>query len=507
MRSPHLLLVALHVAASVYASAQTSSIPWTPKASVDLRQVQITVPAKYASLALTPSQHFVRLPDGWTASVFAAGATLNKPRFMAWGPRGTLYVANMNGNNVLALPDANNDGVADTVIIAARGFSLGHDVRFWRDTMFVCQEAGVVKLWRSDTSSLVYDQRVTVIDKAAQSNQTGGGHRTRTLVIDTNAMKLYVSVGSRGNADREPDRGVIEEYSYNGTGRRVFGLGARNAVGMTLHPRTGKLWANNNGSDNQGNNVPPEWVDIVRDGGFYGYPIGYHYRNWFPFTGDYQDLRPFTKADSLNMERMERPAALVDAHSAPMALVFSEQGMPERYSNGAFMAMRGSWNRTPPSGAKIVFLRFDNDEDTIANEVEDFCTGFIRDTNNAATRWARPVGLALSPDGSVYVSIDDGKQSILKLTPPKTSSVQEVGQSGIMIQPNPAHDVVTIVHGRGSAQIDIVNARGELVHRSQVLDGQTSTRVSTAEWPTGAYYVISSDGTSMRTQLLLISSK
>lgn len=470
--------------------AQSGSIPWTVKSGPSLREVRIQVPTKFASLSLDPSLQYVRLPGGWTASVFAAGPAFNKPRFMAWGPNSTLFVANMNGNNILALPDTNNDGVADTVIVAAKGFSLGHDVRFWNDTMFVCQEAGVVKLWRSDTSTLMYDQRKTVVDKSSQSNQTGGGHRTRTLVIDTNNLKLYVSVGSRGNADREMDRAVIEEYNYDGSGRRIFASGTRNAVGMTLHPRTGKLWANNNGSDNQGNNLPPEWVDIVRDSGFYGYPIGYHFRNWFPLTGDYQDLKPFTRADSSNMERMAMPAALVDAHSAPMALVFTDNGANVNYEYGAFMAMRGSWNRTPPSGAKIVFLRFDNDEDTIANQVEDFCTGFIRDTNSVESRWARPVGLALGSDGSVYVSLDEGKQCVLKLTPPTSSQVSNDHTNLVSCWPNPASDAVTVRLAQTPCQLSIVNLSGELMYSATASPGQQQMRIQTSNWPTGAYTIV-----------------
>lgn len=489
-------------------TSQVGLIPWTPVAPSNLRQVTISVPDAYSSIALNPALHYVRLPAGWTASVFAAGSAFNKPRFMSWGPKATLFVANMNGNNILALPDRDGDGIADSVIVATKGFSLGHDVRFWRDTMFVSQEAGVVKLWRSDTSTLMFDKRVTVIDKGAQANQIGGGHRTRTLVVDTNTMKMYVSVGSRGNADRETDRACIEEYNYDGTGRRIYASGARNAVGMTLHPRTGKLWANNNGSDNQGNNIPPEWVDIVRDGGFYGYPIGYHYRNWYPFTGDYQDLKPFTNADSLNMLRMQMPAALVEAHSAPMAVVFSDSNAPVEYTHGAFMALRGSWNRTPPSGAKVVFLRFDSDDDTVANEVEDFCTGFIRDTNNVDTRWGRPVGLAIGNDGSVYVSIDDGKQCILKLSPPKPSSVRTNSELEFQLRPNPAREMFMLQLQGAPCSLQVVNMQGQIVYQEWFQQGGMPViSIRTDGWPVGAYSVIMRNGQGAAARTLIVAPR
>ena len=476
----------LSVGASLQLHAQEpGSITWTPKVSVDLERKAIIVPSQFTSLGLDPVANALSVPKGWTVSVFAATG-LSKARFMAWGPDSVLFVANMNGNNVLALPDRNRDGVVDSVIIAARGFSGGHDVRFVRDTMYLAQEGSLVRLWRSDPRTLVYDQRVTVIDKAAQPNQLGGNHRTRTVVLDTLRRKIFLSVGSRGNADRETNRAVIEEYDYDGGSRRVFASGTRNSVGMTLHPRTGRLWANNNGSDLQGNNIPPEWIDIVRDGGFYGYPIAYHHQRYFTYGGDYSDLLPITSADSSRVQSMVPPAALVDAHCAPMALEFTPAGFPNGYSNGLFMVMRGSWNRTPPSGAKVVFMRFDSDLDTIANSVEDFCTGFIRDTTNQATRWARPVGIALSLDGSVYVSLDEGKQCILKLTPPKApSSSDDDGANTGAARAFWSGDLLVVSSSVPDGYLEVFDASGRLVHREHVQG--IEARISTTAWPAGTY--------------------
>ncbi len=465
MKQAMIMLASLICVTAVY-SQDPGTIPWTPKVTSGLVPQSIAIPEKFRSINIDPQRQRLNILPGWTANVFAAGSDLLKPRFMAWGPDSVLFVANMNRNNILAMPDADRDGVADTVIVAARGFTTGHDVRFWRDTMFVAQEASIVKLWRSDPSSYVYDKRVTVVDKSTQPNQIGGGHRTRTLVIDTNTMKLYVSVGSRGNADRETNRALIEEYDYNGTNRRIYASGVRNAVGMTLHPRTGQLWANNNGSDNQGNNIPPEWVDIVREDGFYGYPFAYHYRRIFNLVGEYSDLLPITRDDTVLLQRMYPPAALVDAHSAPMALVFVENTPISEFRHSAFMALRGSWNRTPPSGAKIVRLEFDGDGDTIANAVHDFCTGFISDTNDASTRWARPVGLALAADGSVYISSDDIKNMIIKLTPPRITSVGADQMDELAsVSPNPASTYVRVLAATRDDLVLLVDVQGRVAYR------------------------------------------
>ena len=480
------MCVAISLSAPWLICQEPGSIPWTPKIAAELERVSISVPAKFASINLDPVANAVSIPKGWKVSVFAASG-LNKARFMAWGPDSTLFVANMSGNNVLALPDRDNDGVADTVIVAARGFSYGHDVRFVRDTMYVAQEASLVRLWRSDPRTLIYDQRQVVIDKASQANQLGGNHRTRTVVLDTIRKKIYFSVGSRGNADREAERALIEEYDYEGGGRRVFASGARNSVGMTLHPRTGRLWANNNGSDLQGNNIPPEWVDIVREGGFYGYPYAYHYQRYFTYSGDYADLLPITASDSARVRSMSPPAALVDAHCAPMALEFSPTGFGNGYDNGLFMVMRGSWNRNPPSGSKVVFLRFDSDLDTIANSVEEFCTGFIRDTNNQATRWARPVGIALAADGAVYLSLDEGKQCVLKFTPPaKPVSVDEdMSQGANRVRWH--DDRIELALDSDGAYVDVSDVSGRIVCSQHLPGGNQS--IATSGWPVGTYLV------------------
>lgn len=480
-------------------SVATAQIPWTPVHDLQLRRTVIDVPEKYAALDLYPGTNDVWLPEGWTANIFFAGQALNKPRFLAWGPDSVLFVANMSRSNVLAFPDKNRDGIADTVIIATKVPGTTSSITFHQDTLYVGSESGITKRWRSSGQGYIYDKSVTIVDKSSHPSQLGGNHRTRTVVVDTVHNKLYLSIGSENNADREPDRATIEEFEFDGSGGRVYATGIRNAVGLVLHPRTGQLWANNNGSDQQGNNIPPEWVDMIRPGGFYGYPFAYHVGNWFPsYSGGYSDLLPLTAADSALTRSMVPPAALITAHSAPMQMVFSHQGMPAPFRSGAFMALRGSWNRTPISGTKLVYLHFDSDQDTIANYVADFCTGFLVDSTNPDSRWARPVGVALAADGSIYLTSDDEKQFILHLKPPVNTSVPDHGSLGrprLKVSPNPAFDnaVITLsrpIHG----SVLIANALGEIVHREPI-DGE-QTRVSLKAVVPGTYTVIvtGSDG-------------
>ncbi len=427
--------------------AKAGEISWTPLISSGLVRTVIGVNPRFSTLGLTPGIHDVMIPQGWKAEIFYAGSALKKPRFLAWGPDSVLFVANMSGNNILALPDTNNDGIADTAIVVTTVPGNTSSITFHRDTLYVGSETSIRKYWRTSAQGFVYDGRAVLIDKNSQQGQTGGNHKTRTVALDTNNYKIYVSVGSRGNADREPQRAHVERYDWDGSNRTIIATGIRNAVGLTIHPRTGALWANNNGSDNHGNDVPPEWMDIVREGGFYGYPFAYHDNNWFDFTrNDYKDLLPITAEDSVAVQSMVRPAALMLAHSAPMQFVFSHEAMPEPFRHGAFMALRGSWNRSPVSGTKLVFVEFDNDADTIANAIYDFCTNFIRDSTNADTRWARPVGVAVDQSGNVYMTSDDEKQFILRLSKVAASSVGvgEVDARGLLLYPNPAAEIATL---------------------------------------------------------------
>lgn len=497
MRLIQLAITTILVLGLVLTVRAQGTIPWTPVVDTGLVRTTITVPPQFSSLGLDPERHVVFIPRGWTAQIYFAGSALDKPRFLEWGPDSVLYVADMNRNAVLALPDLDRDGIADEAVTAARTTAVCGDVKFHRDTMYTAAEAGVVKRWRSAGTGYNYDQSTIVINKVQQSDQTGGNHRTRTVVLDTVHGKLYLSVGSKGNADREPVRALIEEYAWDGSDRTVYARGVRNAVGMTLHPRTGVLWANNNGSDLQGDNIPPEWIDIVRPNGFYGYPVAYHQQNWFNFSAPgYSDLLPITASDSADVRSMVPPAALVWAHCAPMELEWSHASMPARWRNGLFVVLRGSWNRSPVSGSKVVFLEFDGDQDTVANAVHEFCTGFITDSNRVDTRWARPVGIALAADGSVYLSSDDLHAFILKLTPPSPVTVDErsVGYIDLQVVPNPAVDHLTVTAPVATGSVEVIDGQGRTLLQGALQDHRIN--VSTMSLPTGSYHLLLRSGST-----------
>jgi glucose/arabinose dehydrogenase len=476
----------------------------TPVITTNLVNTTIEVPPPYRT-AFATARNF-QMPTGFRAKVFYAGNLLSKARFMAFSADSVLHVANKNSGTVVALPDRNRDGVADTAFVAASGLSGAHDVRFFRGAMYVALQRQVIKLEDRDGNGN-YETRSTFIDNIASgAQQPGGGHDTRTIVFDERNQKMYLSIGSLCNVCRETARAIVEEYDLNGQNRRVFATGIRNAVGMTLHPVTNRLWANNNGSDNQGNDVPPEWIDIIRDGGFYGYPFAHSFRQWFNFgssaPSDYRALLPMTAADSAMMQRMAAPAALVQAHSAPMALTFSNTSMPPQYRQGLWCVYRGSWNRTPATGYKVVYLDFTDAQDTLANSVTDIITGF-----QTPSVWGRPVGLALDQRGNLYLGTDDGAQAIFHISTNAATSSQELAERiDFKLFPNPVQQQFSIqipdnLLGE-RVEVEVFDAVGRLVLREILRGGKQAWQVG--DWAAGQYLCRVNVGSRFGTQTFMV---
>jgi len=392
----------------------------------------------------------VNLPEGYTAHLFYTGG-LTKPRVLELDENDVLHVIDFKVNGAIyALPDTNNDNVADQMKVVVSGVNA-HCFKFYKGNIWVAEQTRVLKCSDLDKDGVYETKEVIINNLASQAPQPLLGHTTRSILIDDAKQKIYVSIGSLCNACREDYRAVIEEYNLDGSGRRIIATGARNAVGLAKHPRTGKLWANNNGSDRQGNDVPPEWIDWVRDSGYYGYPFAYGHQNWFNFDAhaDYTALKPIMAIDSAKVSKMHHPAALLQAHSAPMELEWVNLTVNgEQNPSGFITALRGSWNRTPATGFKIIYLRQEINEyqqDSVASYA-DFMTGFLTDSVKR-TYWGRPVGIAVKQNhlrsSDIYVSSDEGNMFILKLQGNSFwTGLKEQSQEKITVYPNPFTDLL-----------------------------------------------------------------
>ena len=325
-----------------------------------------------------------RLPPGFRIEVFAGG--LGSPRFMAVDPAGTLLVSIPGQGRVVALPDRDGDGRADALITVAESLDRPHGLAF-RDGALHVAETGRVLRFRYDPAALKAAEPVVVVPNLPP----GGGHWTRTIAFGPDG-RLYVSVGSSCNVCREQDprRAAIIRYEADGSGETVFASGIRNAVGIAFHPGTGRLWATVNERDWRGDDLPPDYITEVKEGGFYGWPDC--------FVAGGRPVPDDRSAGSGGCPPMAMPTIEIPAHSAPLGLAFyTGRLFPPEYRGSLFVAYQGSWNRSVPTGYKVVRVPFQNGT---PGAMEDFATGWLAD----GRVHGRPIDLAVGADGALYLT-------------------------------------------------------------------------------------------------------
>ena len=322
--------------------------------------------------------HQLYVQSGFSVNLFATG--LSGVRNLVLGPGGAVYATLSDGGAIVRLVDANVDGVAEAPTAVLTGLNYPFGLAFRGDTMYFAEMTAVKRLDPGATTP------VTLVP-----NLPGGGHATRTLVIGPD-NRMYLAVGSSCNVCNDtPPRAAVTRYDLDGSNAHTFATGLRNSVGVAFNPATGELWANNNDRDDLGDDVPPEHLNVLRDGKWYGWPQCYLPGRRNP---------EYPTADCSNVEP---PAITVQAHSAPLGLAFYTGTMfPAEFRGDAFMTYHGSWNRRVPTGAKVVRVRI---QGGAAIAVEDFVAGWQL---GDGSRWGRPVGLLVMPDGTLLVSDDMG---------------------------------------------------------------------------------------------------
>jgi len=338
----------------------------------------------------------LKVPAGFAIEVFAA--KVGSPRFMAVDPAGTLLVSEPAKGRVLALPDKKGRGRADGIQTVVDGLDQPHGLAFRDGALYVAENSRVQR-FRYDPATMKATQPTVIVPGLP----AGGGHWTRTMVFGPDGG-LYVSVGSSCNVCRESDkrRAAVLRYNADGSGERIFASGLRNAVGLAFQPGTGALWATVNERDWRGDDVPPDYLTEVRDGSRHGWP------DCMTVRGKVQVDTSFGKG--ARCDDVVPPTLEIQAHSAPIGLAFyTGTQFPEEYRGSLFVAYRGSWNRTLPTGYKIVRIRFHDGHPTGAPE--DFATGWLEGTS----AWGRPVDLVVGRDGALYLS-DQGAGRIYRIS-------------------------------------------------------------------------------------------
>jgi glucose/arabinose dehydrogenase len=372
------------------------------------------------------SEGRLEVPPGFEVKLFAKG--LSAPRIIRTAPNGDIFAAESTAGRIRVLrPSADGTSAAQMEIFAS-GLERPFGIAFYPNDgkpewIYVANTNSVVRFPYRDGDLKARGNPQVVIAKLP----SGGGHWTRDVVFSNDGSKMFVSVGSASNvADGMPklDAAALQKWvaenplgatwgpeaeradvlvlDPQGKNRRVFATGIRNCVGMAVNPATDDLWCATNERDLLGDDLPPDYITRVKDGGFYGWP-------WY-YIGGHEDPRRKGERPDL-ASKVTVPDVLLQPHSAPLGLTFyNGNQFPAEYKGQAFAASHGSWNRTTRTGYKIV--RVITKEGVPTGEYEDFVTGFVV---NDADAWGRPVGVTVSKDGALLFS-EDGNGTIWRVS-------------------------------------------------------------------------------------------
>lgn len=364
------------------------------------------LPAPYATESASKSPQVVpipqnpvlKVPAGFQVNVYAEG--LEAPRWLALTPSGDVLVTETRANRIRLLRDTNGDGVADvnkTFATAENGVDIPFGMTFADNSFFLANTGAVLRFPYTNGQQQLQGKGQQIAEL------TPGGynqHWTRNVVASPDGKQLYVTIGSKSNADEEPlPRASIQVMNLDGSNQQTFAYGLRNPIGVDFHPTTGELYTTVNERDGLGDDLVPDYLTRVQQGKFYGWPYAYLAPNLLDprHVVNGKSKRPDLAAQT------QTPDVLFQAHSAALGLQFYDGNtFPQRFRNGAFVAFRGSWNRNQGTGYKVVFVPFD-ETGKPRKFYEDFLTGFLINPAGPTT-WGRPVGLLVLPDGSLLVT-------------------------------------------------------------------------------------------------------
>ncbi len=380
------------------------------------------------------SDRYLNIPPNFAISVYAR---ISGARFMAIAPNGDLLVSQPGGGKVLLVrPNPNGDPFVSDFVT---GLRKPHDLVFHTigtTTWLYISETNQINRYIYNNGDLTAHDRQVIIsglpDSSTPELQGAYGHELKNLALDSNHM-LYLSIASTCNActsdtQSDPLRGAIYQYNADGSGRRLYARGLRNAEGLAFAPGTNDLWVVVNNRDNIArpdtgayetayiDNHPPEEFTRVRDGGNYGWP----FCNPNPDTAAGVDNMPFDRdwefnqnGQALDCNTADRISKGIQAHSAPLGLTFLQNtSFAAPYRNGAVAGLHGSWNRSTKTGYKIAYFPWNSTTGLPGTQV-DLVTGwFIPATGEV---WGRPVDVAVDQAGSLLIS-DDNSGTIYKLT-------------------------------------------------------------------------------------------
>lgn len=370
----------------------------------------LILPKPYATESVTnqnslkdwPEGKMPTAPEGFIVIKFADD--FDNPRWSYVAPNGDIFVSEADtrgsADRITLLRDTNGDGKVDVRKTFLEDLNQPYGMLVVGNNFYVANTDGLYKYPYSEGQTSLKDakgEKIVELPAGGYNN-----HWTRNIITNKEKDQIYISVGSASNnaehgMDEEIRRANILVVDLNGQNEKIYASGLRNPVGMDWNPVTGELWTAVNERDELGDNLVPDYVTSVQEGGFYGWPYSYF--------GNLKDPRMEGKGEDL-VEKAILPDVSVGPHTASLGMTFYDADtFPEKYRNGIFVGQHGSWNRSTLSGYKVVFIPFENGKPT--GEPEDFLTGFIADENDSEV-YGRPVGVTVTPQGDLLVNDDSG---------------------------------------------------------------------------------------------------
>jgi glucose/arabinose dehydrogenase len=363
--------------------------------------------ANPSRLVPMPTGAWPKAPEGFKVERYAE--MNDAPRELRTAPNGDLFVSDSNRGKVEVFRGITKDGKPEQHEVFATGLKQNFGIAFYPlgknpEWIYLANTNSVIRYHYHDGDLKATGEPETIIAELP----SGGGHITRDLAFSLDGKRLFVSVGSASNVDNpdthpaEKHRASILEYTPEGKFVKIYAAGIRNPVGIAINPTTGQLWCSVNERDMLGDNLVPDYITSVKEGGFYGWP-------WY-YMGDHQDPRLMGTHPELK-DKVTVPDVLLQPHDASLELTFYEgKQFPKAMHGDIFAAEHGSWNHSIRTGYEVIRVPLENGK---SNGVYgDFLTGFVTEDGSV---WGRPVGVATAPDGSLMVS-DDGSKSIWRVS-------------------------------------------------------------------------------------------
>ncbi|MDB5986068.1 MAG: putative L-sorbosone dehydrogenase, distantly related to a bacterial beta-galactosidase [Nevskia sp.] len=359
-----------------------------------------------ATIVPRPADAWPKAPDGFKVGLYAEG--LATPRVIRVAPNGDVFVAESSAGRIHVFRGMTADGKPQRSEIFASGLTRPYGIAFYPNG------ANPQWVYVGDTDAVVRfpyrngDLKATGAAEHIVDLPHGSGHWTRDLRFSRDGKILFVAVGSRSNVDdpdttpAEKNRADILAYDPDGSHLRVYASGIRNPSGLAIDPDNGQLWCTVNERDGLGDNLVPDYITSVREGGFYGWP-------WW-YLGAHQDPRHSGKHPELKDQAIV-PDVLLQPHNASLQIAFYDgKKFPKEYQGDLFASEHGSWNKSVRVGYEVIRVPR-HQTGKASGEYQDFVTGFVLPNGQV---WGRPVGITTAADGSLLVT-DDGSNSIWRI--------------------------------------------------------------------------------------------